>query len=165
MDVYWTALTGGIVCHIGTHWIRPWHPLIHHTVHAVQAWAIRRACSHHALWHIRVARWPEKEIKGLIREHILGRGKKEETFRNKDISDHYSLPASWYNTRVAHMAHYTTRKINIRQNIVIARIYVKQKCKTKTLFLLWPWPHKLVFGILSWTLRHKTVCSMERSWL
>lgn len=54
-------LTRGVVGHVCSHWVRPWPRLVHHTVHAVHARAVWRACSHHALGHVRVARWPREE--------------------------------------------------------------------------------------------------------
>lgn len=55
------SLTGGVVGHICSHRIWSWPSLVHHTVHAVHARSIRRACSHHALRHVRIAWWPREE--------------------------------------------------------------------------------------------------------
>lgn len=66
------SLTRGVVGHVAPHRVRPWPwpwpgagpTLVHHPVHAVHAGAVRRARSHHALGHVRVAGRPggEKDV-------------------------------------------------------------------------------------------------------
>lgn len=55
------SLTRGVVGNVCSHWVRTWPSLVHHSMHAVHARAVWRACSHHALGHIRVARWPRED--------------------------------------------------------------------------------------------------------
>lgn len=64
-------LTRGVVGHICAHRVRSWAPLVHHSVHAVHARAVRGACSHHALGHVRVARWPKEKGACLILAEVL----------------------------------------------------------------------------------------------
>lgn len=54
-------LTWGVVGHISPHGIRPWPSLVYHSMHAVHARTVWRACSHYALRHVRVARRPREE--------------------------------------------------------------------------------------------------------
>lgn len=64
-------LTRGVVGHICAHRVRSWAPLVHHSVHAVHARAVWGACSHHALGHVRVARWPKEKAACLILTEVL----------------------------------------------------------------------------------------------
>lgn len=64
-------LTRGVVGHICAHRVRSWAPLVHHSVHAVHARAVWGACSHHALGHVRVARWPKEKGACLIPAEVL----------------------------------------------------------------------------------------------
>lgn len=64
------SLTRGVVGNVCSHWIRTWPSLVHHSMHAVHARAVWRACSHHALGHVRVARWPREDNACLERIFI-----------------------------------------------------------------------------------------------
>lgn len=68
-----SLLTRGVVGHVCSHWVWPWPSLVNHAMHAVHARAVWRACSHHTLGHVRVARWSREEnacLKRTLRKLI-----------------------------------------------------------------------------------------------